>query len=540
MRGLAGILKSTGFCAALSLVLVTAFRLPELLNPGVVNSDSAIVGLQAMHGLNGEWHWFLWGSGYQTTADPAVAAVLFALFGPTSLMLLLTALLGHLLATLLAYLTLNRHFSPWVALLLVAPFIASPAPTHTYTLHPPRQTALTLVFLAIWILDGAAHSRRPLLRMTLGAGVVALSWFADPYALVFAPGLALLIVFCAFDVTDSRGYKWRSLSAAAIGGVVGALPFLLSRLHRDAVSGPLSFSRDLLSRNWTLLWDSCLPWVLGTRVLHQPAGASGYVVWRPPAIFLVIQWLGALSLATAVLLALLWAFETRMDWAPRRLGVSSAVVVVTSLAGFLMSVMPMDHFASRYLVSLVLVAPFIFAVVACRVKPWVLGVMMAPMLVSFAACGWLGYEPLVDGLRVVDARLEHDEAQLLRELQKRGIKVAMADYWAAYRLTFLFKEAVVVIPMHESQDRYFPYRRRFVAAARFAYIYDHKRSEESQQTVDEHVADGLEEKFSVGDFDAYVVRRDSNSLVASTQELSTSKFELSHLPERVGIPSADR
>jgi hypothetical protein len=540
MRGLAGIFQSTGFGAALSLVLATAFRLPELLNPGVVNSDSAIVGLQAMHGLNGEWQWFLWGSGYQTTADPAVAAVLFAIFGPTSIMLLLTALLGHLLATLFAYLTLKRHFSPWVALLLVAPLIASSAPTHTYTLHPPRQTALTLVFLAIWCLDGAARSRRPSLRMTIGAGVAALSWFADPYALVFGPGLAFLIVFCAFDVTDSRGYKWRSLLAAAIGGAVGALPFLLGRLQREAVSGPLSFSRDLVTRNWTLLWDSCLPWVLGTRVLHQPVGASGYVVWKPPSSFLVIQWLGASSLAIAVLLALLWVFEKRMDWAPRRLGVSSAVVVVTSLAGFLLSVMPMDHFASRYLVSLVLVAPFLFAVVARRVRPWVLGAIMAPMLVSFAVCGWLGYEPLVDGLRVVDARLEHDEEQLLRELQKRGIKVAMADYWAAYRLTFLFKEAVIVIPMHESQDRYSPYRRRFSAAARFAYIYDHKRSEESQQTVDTHVADGLEEKFSVGNFDAYVVRRDNSSRVASTQLLSTSTFELSRLQERVGFPSTDR
>ena len=94
--------------------------------------------------------------------------------------------------------------------------------------------------------------------------------------------------------------------------------------------------------------------------------------------------------------------------------------------------------------------------------------------------------------------------------------------------------------MHESQDRYSPYRRRFSAAARFAYIYDHKRSEESQQTVDTHVADGLEEKFSVGNFDAYVVRRDNSSRVASTQLLSTSKLELSRLQERVGFPSTDR
>ena len=517
MRKWAGILESPRGCAILSLLMAALYRLPEIRNPGVLNSDSAIVGLQAIHALKGEWQWFLWGSGYQTTADPAIAAALFALFGAAPLTLLFTALLGHLLATLFTFLTLRRHFAPNIALLLIIPLIASTAPTHTYTLHPPRQTAITLVFLAIWLLDGAAQSKRPWLQIAAGAAVAGLSWFADPYALIFGPGVAVLILLCAFDATNSRGYGLRSVIAASLGGGIGLVPFVLARCQPDAVSGPLSFSRELLSRNWGLLKESCLPWVLGTRVLHQPPGASGYVPWHAPWPFALIQWLGAWSFAIAVLLALLWVGYKRIEWPIRRLGFVAAIVVTTSIFGFLVSVMPQDHYASRYLVSLVLVAPFLFAVVARRLKTKWLLACLSPMLLSHAVCGWLGYEPLVAGPRIIDAHLERDEARLLHELQRRNVKFAMADYWAAYRLTFMFKEAVIVVPMHESQDRYLPYREGFATAPRFAYIFDHKRSEESQRTVDEHVAEGLEEKFSVGTFDAYVVRRDPGSTVASAR-----------------------
>src|ERR1700690_2086687 len=170
MSGLGRLGDSKKIPAVVALLSATAFRLPELLNPGVVNSDSAIVGLQAMHIMRGEWHWFLWGSGYQTTADSVVAAAIFLFMGATPLALMLTALVGPLLVVLFAFLTLCRRLSPYVALLLVAPLITSPAPTHTYTLHPPRQTALTLVFIAIWLIESASSARKGQTRFAIGAG----------------------------------------------------------------------------------------------------------------------------------------------------------------------------------------------------------------------------------------------------------------------------------------------------------------------------------------------------------------------------------
>jgi hypothetical protein len=504
---------STTLAAVLALLGATAYRLPELRNPGVVNSDSAIVGLQAMHILRGQWHWFLWGSGYQTTADSVVAAAIFWFTGATPLALMLTALLGHLGATLFALLTLRRRFSAWVSLLLVMPLVVSPAPTHTYTLHPPRQTALTLVFMAIWLLDGAASARRETTRFAIGAGIGALACFADPYALVFAPGVALLALLSAFDGTPSRGHALRRGIAAVAGASVGAIPYAVGRLLPGAEHGPLTLTSHLLTRNWALLKGPCLSSVLGTSVLHQPGGAGKYQLWHAPLAFQVCQWLSAAVFALTLLLAIAAAPRSKIPWEIRRLGLMAALTVLVTVVGFLLSVMPMDHFASRYLVSLILVLPYLLATTAWLIRPVHLLALVAPLLASYAVSGWLGYEPFVRGFRIVDADWEFNETQLLSELSRRGISHAMADYWAAYRLTFLWKEGVEVVPVHGSQDRYAPYRQAFFKANRIAYIYDHRRSEESPQTVQSRVAQGCEEQFSVGGFDVYVLEREKSWLV---------------------------
>src|SRR5664280_1696679 len=497
--------------AALAVLGATAFRMPELLNPGVVNSDSAVVGLQAMHLLRGEWQWFLWGSGYQTTTDSVVAAGLFLVLGATPLAVMMTALLGHLLVTLFAFLTLRRRLPPFIALLLVAPLMASPAPLHTYSLHPPRQTALTLVFAAIWLLDGAAGAKRENTRFVLGAAIGAIACFADPYALVFAPGIALLALLSGFDGLVQGGRTLRRLVAAVVGATFGAIPFLIIRLLPRASPGPLTLTQALLARNWGLLKGPCLSWVLGTRVLHQPPGASDYVLWHPPWAFQFVQWAGALILAGVLMFAVGSVARDKVPWELRRLGLMAALTVLTTVLGFLFSVMPMDHYASRYLVAIVLVIPFIFSIVAYWLPPRSLFALMAPMIASFAVSGWLGYEPFVRGFRILDAGLERDETRLFRELESRGIAYATADYWAAYRLTFMSKEGVVVVPIHESQDRYAPYRKAFLNASRYAYIYDHRRSEESQQTVENRVKQDQQGRFTVGGFDVYVMKRPASA-----------------------------
>ena len=137
-----------------------AFRLPPLINAPGTNSDAAIVGLQAMHILRGEWSWFLLGSGYQTSVDALVAAIFFAVTGPSPFWLMASTLIGHIVLTWFSFSILRRRLSPWLAALLVLPLVFAPDPVHTYVLYPPRQASLTLVFASFWLLDRASAARR--------------------------------------------------------------------------------------------------------------------------------------------------------------------------------------------------------------------------------------------------------------------------------------------------------------------------------------------------------------------------------------------
>jgi hypothetical protein len=421
--------------------------------------------------------------------------------------LMLTALFGHLLAIGFAVLTLCRRLSAWLALLLVLPLAFASAPTHTYTLHPPRQTALTLVFAAIFLLDGAARARRSRLHFACGAALGSFACFADPYALVFLPGVALLVALSIVDVVATREEKVKRALAAGLGLAVGAIPFALVRLLPQSSGGQLSLTSELLAHNWALFKGPCLQWLLGTRVLHQPVGASEYLVWHPPVAFQVVQWWAAAGLLVAIVSAVVVARSPRVPWELRRLSWMALVTVVVTCAGFLLSVMPMDHYSSRYLVAIVLVVPFIVAPIAYLSRTAVIAGLLGPMVVSFATCGWLGYEPCVKGLRIVDAHWSEGERRLQQELTRRGVKYAEADYWAAYRLTFMFQEAVTVVPIHPEQDRYAPYRQAFERAQTYAYIIDRHRSEESKKTIDQHVGQCPIERFSVGDFEVYILIR---------------------------------
>ena len=57
------------FPPALLTVLFVLFRVPPLLNAGLINADGAIAGLQARRMLEGEWQWHHWGRDYLISLD---------------------------------------------------------------------------------------------------------------------------------------------------------------------------------------------------------------------------------------------------------------------------------------------------------------------------------------------------------------------------------------------------------------------------------------------------------------------------------------
>jgi hypothetical protein len=460
--------------AAAALVVASyLFRLPPLLNARSTNSDAAVVGLQAMHLLRGELSPFLWGSGYQTSADALAAAAFFAVLGPSPTALMLSALTLHVIGTWLVFATLRRRFDPWTALLLAMPLVVAPSSVHTYALYPPRQLSITLALAALSAIDRATlPTSRSARWLALGGLLFGLAVSADPYPAVLAP------VVLGYGALVAWREARRLLPSLAIGVAAGLAPFVaLHRMPRGQ-TGQMGLALGVAGHNWDLLVRECLPWALSYKVYYAH-NVMDYRPWDAPAAVRVVQYAGAFAAFAIVCVGLGGAFMRRLSPAVRQLGLAGALTYPVALGAFLVSVMVMDHFSMRYLAVLTIMLPFAAMPAASLLGTRRFAIVIAPHLVASALCGWIGYGPFVRGPRPVRETPElRDDYVLFDLLRARGVGYAEADYWASYRLTFLSGERIVVVPTNAGEDRYPPYRRAFEDARVFAYVFDPGRSRE--------------------------------------------------------------
>jgi hypothetical protein len=512
--------RRTAAAATGILVLLSyLFRLPPLLNARSTNSDAAIVGLQAMHILRGERSPFLWGSGYQTSADAFVAAGFFAIAGSTPFALMLSALTLHVVATWLVFATLRRRFAPWTSLVLTLPLVFSPSSIHTYALYPPRQLSITLAVAALWAVDGAARTRtssssqhtravtrwRPRSKtwLAIGGALYGFAISADPYPMVLAPIILGYALFLAFDAPMQR------LPLLGIGTLFGLFPFALLHRAAEAKSGPMGLTTSALSHHWDLLVRECLPWALSYKVYYA-RNVMDYQPWDAPMVVQTIQITGALVVGSIVVVGLVSLFAKSIPWPRRSLGFMGALTYPVAIGGFLVSVMVMDHFSMRYLAVLTLMLPFAAMSAAHLLGPRGFAVLFAPHVIASAIGGWVGYGPFVRGATpVLETPELRDDYTLFELLRSRGIRYAQADYWASYRLTFMFGERIVVVPTNPNEDRYAPYRRAFESAPSFAYVFDPGRSRENVDEAEARLraAHASVEKALAGGHTVFLVTR---------------------------------
>jgi hypothetical protein len=505
------------------LVLSIAFRLPPLINAQGTTSDAAVVGLQAMHLLRGEWSPFLWGSGYQTSVDSFVAAFFFLFTGPTPVALTASTLAGHIVLTWLSFDAVRRGLvmmgasppSPssrlrdsTAAAVVALPLVLTPDPVHTYVLYPPRQASLTLVFVAFWLLHTAASCSRARLQYAAGGAVALFAVYADPYALLFLPAQALLALLASLDGRPTRREAAMRVAACTAGALCGSVPYALLVHHPAATHGQTSLTLDVVRHNFDLLVDPCGPWLFSTKV-YAAQGIGGFAPWRVAGAYHAFQIVAALLLVAGLLSAVPLAFAKRLPWELRRLGLAGALMLPTTISGFLVSPMVMDLFSSRYLAAILLVAPFCLAPAAASLGLRRFALALAPYLVSAGVSGWVSYRPF--GLALHPSLAADD--RLRAALGERGVAVAVADYWASYRLTLAWRESPIVVPTNEVEDRYRPYRERFEAEPIIAYVYDARRSRERLDEVERRIS-ALEtpfepryERFEIEPFTVMVLRR---------------------------------
>lgn len=487
--------------ATLGLVALSlATRLPALINAAGTNSDAAIVGLQARHILHREWSPFLWGSGYQTSADSTWAALLFAIFGPTPLALMLSALALYVALTVFVFYTIRRHTTPARAFVATLPLVFTTACVHSYALYPPRQLALTLALAAFFAID-----RATVVSLAIGGLLAMLAWVADPYAMIFVPAALVLAFVSVLRARDELGPRARALGAFFGGATVGTFVLALLFSRPEAQHGVVSMSTRVLAHNWKLFVHDCLPWAIGTKVF-KPLHVMDYVEWKMPRAYAVVTWIGAASLAGALVASLVFAFKR-----VRALAGVGWLTIALNVASFLVSLMVMDHFSMRYLAASVLMLPFALAPLVDRLGAPISSALLAPYLFVAGAGGWLSHGDWVRGPlpRRTDAGRGIVEARVLTALRERKVEAAIADYWASYRLDLLWREEIPVVPYHEAQDRYPPYRARYRAAKRVAYIHDRDRSfEDENAAIAEMASEGrVADRFTWEGFDVVVIDR---------------------------------
>lgn len=488
-----------------------AFRLPVLVNAKAANSDMAVVGLQAMHILRGEWDWNLWGTGYQSSVDASLTALLFAVFGHAPFVLTLVAVLSHLLLVGFAFTVLRAQFRPWPAAFLSLPVVLTPMAINYNLIMVQRASCMTLFVASVWLLASASSARRSLVRYALGAFCVCLSVYFDLYGAQWLPACAVFALLCVLDGPPNAVLRIRRLLAIALGFVLGIGSFVLLRSRAHGSDGQVGIVIERIPSNLRLFWDTCLPYTLGFKTFFNN-GNSGTEQWIAPSWFRPFQLLGVLIVGANLVFADVARGWRRIPWSIRRLGVLGVLVSASSIGAFLISVMPVDSWSSRYLAPIILVLPFTFAPAAYLLPSRLSLVALSPYLVSAAVSGWMsfGRDYTKDGWPAPTVRGQaREESQLADTLRAKGVTVGAAQYWLAYRLTYLFDENPIIVPNDPGADRYAPYRAQFDAARTVAHIFHPTmpwaRPEDLQRTLEARGA--RFEKILVANFTVFIEHR---------------------------------
>jgi 4-amino-4-deoxy-L-arabinose transferase-like glycosyltransferase len=236
-----GLLRATlhaltpGRMALLLLALAAIYRL-ILLARGwpALDSDEAVIGLMARHILHGERPTFFWGQNYMGPFEAYFAALLFALFGSSTFMLGLSALLLTLGFLATVYWLGRAAYGPAVGLLALAWLVISP-PIFTLRQLAPIGGYQEMLLLGGLILLGVwSRLRLPYARPMSRAGWLRCVAFYAALGLLAGLGfwsdmlIAPVLLVAAGALLIGRWRELLSLAGVAlvVGMLVGAWPYI--------------------------------------------------------------------------------------------------------------------------------------------------------------------------------------------------------------------------------------------------------------------------------------------------------------------------
>jgi 4-amino-4-deoxy-L-arabinose transferase-like glycosyltransferase len=426
--------RARGWDGILPLVLVPAAvvagvairvwiaRSPEL---GSLDSDEAVPGLMARHFLHGDFATFYWGQSYGGSAEVGILALAFLLVGSNVVALRVVPIALNAVAVLLVWRIGRRTVgepAATVAALLVwlwpAYFVwRSTREYGYYGVLLVCGLALVLVTLRI--------RERPSRRDAAAFGVaLGLGWWCSPQiGLVAIPALAWLLWRCPAAA--------RHMPVAAGAAAAAASPWIAANIRSGWASLAASPSDVGTGSYWARLhgvFSDGLPTAVGLRVLVTRA-------WLPTPL------LG--TLASLLLVAALGAVVLHRGRPVELL--ASIVVPFPFLAAF--SAFTWYRVEPRYLGLLVPLLALLLAALLVDVRMAGLGLGIATALTV------VGLVRLADAGGFAYGGAPTTVSPAVDALDRHGVTRAWADYWVAFRITFLTKERIIVAPSQSSRHR---------------------------------------------------------------------------------------
>lgn len=479
-----------------ALLLVVIFRLPPLLNANALNSDAAIVGLQARHMLEGEFSLRLWGAPYQAPLDSLLAAMLFAIDGSAAVLLLLVPLVGMLVMVALTWSVISPHAGRAGAFLAVLPLVFATQAVNSPMTYVLRQSLATWAVFAVWCFERASLKTRPSAWFAVGGALVGLGLYVDTFFAVLLPPLLLFGLLRAWSLPT----RARALAALGVPFIIGITVSLIL-MHGAPPSGSsLSFGR--LPVNWTMFWRECLPFALGTRVW-----LPGSVEWVAPSLVHALQLVAACVFVAALATGAVLGRRS----GPQALGLLGVTGALAAVGGFLFSSAPFDMWSTRYLAPVLWLSPFALTPLLARLGPGRAALLIGPWAASALLSGWVSYGPFVDGPAIVrtERGVADVELELGRVLRERGVHHGRAQYWQAYRLSLLWREDPLVVPLEAELDRTPEARQAVDAAPQVAAIFHPSEPRATATDFEAQlVASGARyERLEVGDFVVLITTR---------------------------------
>jgi hypothetical protein len=414
---------------------------------GALDSDEAVVGLMAQSFQHGHLRAMYWGQPYGGTIEQGVVAVVFSVFGVSTLALKIVPVVFDAVAALLAWrvglrVTTRRAAAAAGLLVWVWPGVFVWWSTKERGFYEVCLClSIAVVLLALQIGQTPELTRRAdLARWALLGLCAGLAFWESPQSLYVLVPVAVWLAL----------WHWRRCASAIVAipaFAVGALPWIVWNAA-NRWGGLKPQPAAVPGGYWSHLRTFAragMPTVLGLRTAYTQAWVA--VRWHRELYALAL-----LVVAVGVI----------------RLGRRGAVVLLVLAAfPFIHAVFPSSGYVGegRYLYFLL---PWIALAVAAAARRWATTAVIAVLAAVVSAAGLVHMRDATSafaGGKPVPA----DFTSLEQALRAHEITRAWADYWIAYRVIFETRGRVIVAPT--STDRFPAYTALVEAAPSSADVF---------------------------------------------------------------------